>query len=391
MYLPSEGGYRYPYDPIRPGQTLALGSSVVRAIATPGHTPEHLSYLVGESDAEPAAAHARPVLFSGGSLIVGGAARTDLIDPHQTVPLTRALHRTLRTAFSGLSDGTRLMPTHGGGSFCSIGGGQERTSTLGAERRTNPMLQFDDEDEFVEWFPQTFPSAPAYYFRMRAVNQARPRLLLEVPPPGALPPEVFASRLDGGGEARAVVVDARPFREYAAGHIRGAISIEYRDGFGVWVGSLVPPDAEVLFVAGGVPLWALVDECLLVGYENFGGFLAGGMEAWKQARLPFAQTGIATAADLKEIVEGGAAVLDVREESERQAAHLERSSHVPVIELPRRIGEVRRGQPILAHCAHGPRAASAASLLEREGFEDVRIVAGGMQDWLKAGLHLVSG
>lgn len=379
LFLPRDGGYRYRHDPVGAGQTLNLATSRIEAIASPGHTPEHLSYVFRRDGDE-------PVLFSGGSLIVGGAARTDLIAADRTVPLTRALHRTLKTAFSGLSDGTLLMPTHGGGSFCAIGAGSDRTSNLGQERRANPVLQFDNEDEFVEWFPTTFPSAPAYYFGMRAVNQRGPRLTADIAPPVPLTPREFGARMES-----AWVVDARPFREYAAPHIRGSVSIEYRDGFGVWVGALVPPDSELLFVAGDVPIDRLVEECLLVGYERFGGYLEGGIEAWASAGLPVARTGVATSAELRSLVDEGAKVLDVREADERRAGRYAEATHVPVMQLPRRMEEVDRSRPILAHCAHGPRAASAASLLERAGYDSVRILAGGMSSWRKAGFELDTG
>src|SRR5439155_1908099 len=132
-----------------------------------------------------------PALFSGGSLIAGGAARTDLIDPTMTDELTRAQFRTLRTAFRHLPPETLLMPTHGGGSFCSVGNGGRRGSTLGEERRSNPLLQIHDEDEFARWFPTTFPAAPSYFFRMRPINQRGPRLRRDVPMPPKLEPEEF--------------------------------------------------------------------------------------------------------------------------------------------------------------------------------------------------------
>lgn len=385
LFLPRDGGYRYRHDPVGAGQTLALGASTVHAIASPGHTPEHLSYAFREGGENEGA---EPVLFSGGAVIVGGAARTDLIAPEETVPLTRALYRTIKTAFSALPDDTRLMPTHGGGSFCSVGAGPERTSTLGLERQSNPLLQFDTEDEFVDWFPRTFPSAPAYYFRMRSVNQSCPGPVSQIPAPSLMAPEDFARRAGQG----TWIVDARPFQEYAAAHIRGSISIEYRDGFGVWVGSLVPAEAELLFVLpGGLPIESVVEECLLVGYERLGGYLGGGIGAWAAAGLPVARTEVATSADLRTQVDQGAEVLDVREANELRAGRVAASTHLPVIQLRQRLSEVPRGRTILAHCAHGPRAASAASLLEREGFDSVRIVAGGMSSWRKAGFQLTSG
>ncbi|HWO93433.1 MAG TPA: MBL fold metallo-hydrolase, partial [Dehalococcoidia bacterium] len=172
ILAPAESELRFPYRGLHASERFILDGVQVEAIASPGHTPEHLSYVLRADGRAPA-------LFSGGSLIVGGAARTDLITPEMTEPLTRAQFRTLHKAFGHLPDETELYPTHGGGSFCSVGGTSSSTSTLGEERRSNPLLAMDDEEEFVRSWPATFPAAPAYFFRMRAFNQAGPRLRRE--------------------------------------------------------------------------------------------------------------------------------------------------------------------------------------------------------------------
>src|SRR5439155_24341319 len=135
---------------------------------------------------------------------------------NQTEPLTRAQYQTITAAFASLPDETLLLPTHGGGSFCSAGAGGERSSTLGEERRSNPLLAMPDEAAFVRWFPSTFPAAPAYFFRLRAVNQAGPTPRATIPMPPSLPPADFDARRAG-----AVVIDVRPQAEFMAGHIPG--------------------------------------------------------------------------------------------------------------------------------------------------------------------------
>jgi glyoxylase-like metal-dependent hydrolase (beta-lactamase superfamily II) len=184
LFLPAAAAARFPHEALVPGARLRLGERAVEVIASPGHTPEHVSYVI-HSPAGP------PALFSGGSLLVGGAARTDLIAPEQTDALSRAQYRTLTQAFAALPDETRLYPTHGGGSFCAAGGGGERSSTLGRERATNPWLTLPDEDAFARAFPATFPAAPAYFFRLRPVNQAGPRLRRDIPLPPPLGPAAF--------------------------------------------------------------------------------------------------------------------------------------------------------------------------------------------------------
>lgn len=379
LFAPREGGYRFKVEGVGDGQSLKLGSSSLRAIATPGHTPEHLSYVLEVAGAPPA-------IFSGGALLVGGAARTDLIDPALTESLTRAQHRSLNTAYAALPAESRVLPTHGGGSFCSAGGGTRRTSTLGEERANNPAMGIPDEEEFVRWFPTTFTSAPAYYFEMRTLNQAGAALRRDIPMPARLTPEEFLA-----ASKSAWVIDARPVRDYAAAHISGSVSIPFRDGFGVWVGSLVPTGARLLFVPGRSPIEALVDECQLVGYDAAVGYLDGGISAWKAAGLPVKATPLIDASNAREAASGDAVVIDVREASEFAAGHLKQARFLPVITLPGRLSEVPRDRRVIVQCEHGLRSASAASLLERAGIEHVSIVAGGPEIWRKAGLPQASG
>jgi rhodanese-related sulfurtransferase len=316
------------------------------------------------------------VLFSGGSLLAGGTARTDLIAPDQTAALTRAQFRSITRAFRDLEDETLLLPTHGGGSFCSAGSGGERTSTLGHERRTNPLLAFDDEDSFADWFPTTFPAAPAYFFRLRAVNRAGPRLRELIAPPAALPAREFDRARPG-----AVVLDLRPQAEFMRGHIPGALSIAFRDAFATWLGWLVPPESRLLFVLGAEPLRAVLDECLLVGYEQFAGALAGGMPAWESAGLPVEQAKLIDARAAKELLQDGAVALDVRERDEFQAGFIPGAIHVPLGEMASQTLPFAPDTPIVTYCGHGERSATGLSILAARAFRNVVNLDGGIGAW----------
>jgi rhodanese-related sulfurtransferase len=316
-------------------------------------------------------------------MLVGGAARTDLIAPALTDGLTRAQFRTLRCAFSHLPDETLLLPTHGGGSFCSTGAGKQRSSTLGDERRTNPLLSFEDEDEFASWFPSTFPAAPSYFFRLRSVNQAGPRLRSQIHLP----------RLLEAAEARAlrnhaIVLDVRPQRDFMAAHVPGSISNTFREGFATWLGWLIPPDARLLLVVGDEPLGDVVEECLLVGYEKFAGVLGGGMAGWTEARFETVHARSADAADVRTLLLDGALALDVREPSELAAGHIPGAVHIPLGELQRHAKELPRDRPIVTYCGHGERSATALSLLERLGFGRLVNFNGGFGAWQEAGLEV---
>lgn len=377
LFVPAGGDAKFEHIPISARERLGLGEAEIEAIASPGHTPEHLSFVL-RAERRP------PLLFSGGSLMVGGAARTDLISPDLTDELTRAQYRTLTRAFSSLPDETQLFPTHGGGSFCSAGEAGERTSTLGEQRVDNPLLQFANEEEFATWFQSTFPAAPAYFFRMRAINQAGPRLRREVPPPPALSPDEFDA-----ARCEALVVDVRPIGEYAAAHIPGSFSNPFRSAFATWLGWLVPEGTPLLFVLGDVPLQAVVDESMLVGYESFAGWLAGGLESWETSGLPVTQSQLVDAARARDAIYDGAALVDVREPSEFGAGHIDGAIPVPLGSLGSALDRIPKDRPILAQCGAGERAASAASLLERAGFERVVIFDGGIGAWKDAGYAVV--
>jgi hydroxyacylglutathione hydrolase len=376
IYLPDGSEARFPHTPLNPGQRVQLQRAVIEPIASPGHTPEHLSYLVSGERGEPA-------LFSGGSLIVGGAARTDLISPQLTEPLTRAQYRTLRFAFSSLSDETFLFPTHGAGSFCSLGATDRRVSTLGEEGTHNPLLFLEDEEEFVQWFPSTFPAAPSYFYRTRPINQAGPRLHREIAMPAPLSPEEFDLM-----RQRALVIDVRSMAEYTETHISGSLSNTFRGVYATWLGWLVPRETPLLFVTGDVPVEQVVDESLLVGHESFAGWLAGGMEAWVASGRPVQQARLVDALQARKALLEGAISLDVREQREFDSGHIEDAIHIPLGTLEQRLGDLPQDRPILVYCGHGERSATGLSILERAGLGPLLNLDGGFGAWREAGYRV---
>ncbi len=372
----AEGELRYAHDPVSPRDTVRAGDTMIEVIGSPGHTPEHVSFVV-RREGEP------PLLFSGGSLIVGGAARTDLIGPEWTDGLTRSQLRTVRDAFKHLPDETILHPTHGAGSFCSTGIGGERVSTLGKERRSNPLLQPQEEDEFVEWFSGSFPAAPSYFFRLRAVNQQGPRLRASIRVPRMREPAEFAASM-----AKGVVVDTRPQAEFVAGHIPGAISIAFRPAFATWLGWLIGPRVPLYLVLGEEPLSSVVDECLLVGHERFGGVLRGGMPAWEREGLPVEIHRLVDATEATRLLSDGALAVDVREPSET-SSHLPGAVLVPLGRLEELRASLPAGRPLVVYCGHGERSATALSLLARAGAGPLYNLDGGVGAWEAAGEDLV--
>jgi glyoxylase-like metal-dependent hydrolase (beta-lactamase superfamily II)/rhodanese-related sulfurtransferase len=376
VLAPRAGGLEWPHRGFGNGDELEVGGLRLQALATPGHSPEHLSWLVHD-DARPVA------LFSGGALLVDAVARTDLIAPEQTEPLARALWRSLQERILTLPDDLPVYPTHGAGSFCAAPTNGERTTTIGRERAANPLLAAPDEDTFVATLLAGYGSYPPYFLRLRERNRRGPDVLgSPFPPLPALDVDDVRRHLADG----AVLVDARPVESWAAAHVPGAVSIPLRPQFGSWLGWLVPDDRPLIFLLDtGQDAADLVRQALTIGYDQIAGALAGGIDAWRAAGLAVTSTELVDAARLDR------PVLDVRQDSEVAAGHLPGAMHVELGDIADNASELPTGD-IAVMCGHGERAATAASLLERAGHHNVAVVVGGPDYWRDAsGETLQSG
>jgi hydroxyacylglutathione hydrolase len=348
---------------LRDGDEVDVGGLALRAVATPGHTPEHLGYLL-QDGSEPLA------LFSGGTLLAGGVARTDLLSPDQTEPLARAAYRSIQQLLSTLPDELPVYPTHGGGSFCSATPGTERTTTIGRERTSNPLLAGDaDEDTFVTRLLAGLGSYPPYFLALRAINRAGAAVLGSTPPP--LRP-LTVDQVEAAARNGAQLVDVRSFAAFAAGHVPGALSNTWRAQFATWLGWLVSRTTPIVFIADdGVDRDDLAWAARTIGFDHLAGELAGGVAAWQAAGREVATTLLVAAAAVE-----GRRIVDVRQRSEYVAGHAPGAIHVELGSLPAAADAVPAG-PVAVHCGHGERAMTAASLLQRAGHRDVAVLPGG--------------
>ncbi|MFE0251012.1 rhodanese-like domain-containing protein [Streptomyces sp. NPDC059010] len=360
--LASAAGRRaFEHRALSDGDEVDLGGLTLRALATPGHTDEHLSFLLLDGARELG-------VFTGGSLIVGSAARTDLLGAARAEELARAQYRSLRR-LAELPDVTAVWPTHGAGSFCSAPPGAERTSTIGAQRRANALLAAPDEDGFVRDLLGSLGSYPAYFDRLAEVNRQGPAVLGAAPALPALSPTEVRRLLRQGAQ----IVDVRRVRDFAAGHIPGALSVHLRDQFATWLGWLLPDDSPLVFVtAPGQDLAELTWQALKIGYERLCGHLT--MDAWT------ADGGAQETVDLVPADRvGERPVLDVRQRSEWDSGHIPGAVGIELGDLEGRTQEAPSS--VLVHCAYGERAMTAASLLQRTGHHDVAVLKGGPDDW----------
>ncbi|MCM1967951.1 rhodanese-like domain-containing protein [Streptomyces sp. G1] len=370
---PARAAYAFDHLGLAEDDEIVFGDVTVRAMETPGHTVEHTSYLVFEDTRQ-----APTAVFTGGSLLVGNAGRTDLSGDDHTEELARAQFRTLRR-LALLPDATRVLPTHGAGSSCAAGPvSGDRTTTVGAERRTNPALTSRDEEEFVSGRLAGLPPYPAYYHYMAPINRSGPEVFGGPPAPRPLTPAVVEGLAGGGAQ----IVDGRDRRTFAAAHLPGSICDELDDRFASLVGEVVPFGTRLVLVlpepAGDAAREAVL-QLLRIGYENVAGYLAGGTDAWAAAGRPLRTFRTADASELVGRI-AGTWVLDVR--PERPEGGIPGTLAVPLAELPRRIGELPRDRETWTVCGSGRRATIAASLLDRAGIPVRAVIRGGVRDLL---------
>ena len=373
------GGRSFAHRGLADEEEVDLGGLTLKALTTPGHTAEHLSYLLSDG----------PTLlgvFTGGSLLVGAAARTDLAGAEHTQELARAQYRSLRR-LARLPDSTLVHPTHGAGSFCSAPPGAERTSSIGVEKATNPYLAAPDQDAFVAMLLASLGSYPPYFDHLGEINRRGPALLGTTPTLRALSVDQVMDFQEQGAQ----IVDARQPVDFAAGHIPGSLSIALRPVFATWLGWLANPQRPVIIVRSPDQdpdeiVWAAGK----VGFDALAGELDGGFPAWKNAAT--AATGsLLEAGPLVSDIETSVALLDIRQASEFAAGHVAGARNLELGELADHLDDLPAGR-LVVMCGHGERAMSAASILQRAGRTDVAVLDGGPADWAQAaGLPLENG
>ena len=314
----------------------------------------------------------RPLgVFTGGSLLVGAVARTDLVDPGRTEEFARAQYRSVQLLLT-FPDDVAVWPTHGAGSFCSAPAGGERTSSIAHEKATNPLLQSANEDAFVTALVGSLGSFPPYFLRLAELNRRGPPLLDESASLTSLAAhEVQAMLADG-----ALPVDVRPVRDFGAAHVPGSISIALRDVFATWLGWVASQDKPIIIVRESKQdLDEVVWQAAKIGYDNVVGELAGGIAAWLAAGFPVTRTRLAAADTF-----AGRRLFDVRQATEFAAGHIPEATHLELGAVSAPVTDIPDG-PIAVMCGHGERAMTAASLLERAGHRDVITLIGGPWDW----------
>jgi hydroxyacylglutathione hydrolase len=362
------------------GDALAIGTIRLDALHTPGHSPEHLCFLVTDHSrsSQPMA------LLSGDCLFVGDVGRPDLLESAAGVHGAAAHGADDQFAsvqrLKLLPDYLMVLPGHGAGSACGKALANVPTSTLGIERRFNPAFQFTEPNAFADWLMTGQPETPRYFAQMKRINREGPVLLDSLSEPGPLEGFILEDALRHG-----IVIDARSGDRFNAAHVPGAINIPAGDSFGTYAGWIVDYAAPTYLIADADAVHGLTRQLRAIGADGLAGYFPAGEVERTSDSL--------RVADLREaltLMENGALTLDVRSSAEFEEAAVEGALHAFYGRLPEMTAELPGDVPVMVYCATGIRSQIAASLLERAGFRHVVILQGGFDAWRSAGLPIRS-
>ncbi len=375
--------YQFDLKQMSEGDEIALGAVRLRALHTPGHTPEHISLLIFDKQQgeEPFG------VFTGDTLFNLDVGRPDLLGKDMEKKLAPQLYRSLFQKLVPLGDRIEVYPAHGAGSGCGANIGDRRQTTIGNERVFSAALKERSEEEFVEWLLGGMPEPPRYYARLKKVNAKGAPLVGSLPLPPPLSPQEFQERMKDENTA---VIDTRSILAFGGGHIPGAINIALRSEFPLWTGWMIDGEKTILLVVESERAIELVAQHLFrTGYDNIAGYLHDGMTSWQNAALQLESTGEWTVHELNEHKEdAGLTVLDVRSDKEWDEGHVPGARHLYVPHLEEHVGGLDKSKKIVTYCGSGYRASIAASLLQKNGFRDVVNVPGSWTAWTKAGLPI---
>ncbi len=378
IVAPRAAGCAFDHLGVGEGDAFALDDLTIRVLETPGHTPEHVSYVVvdGARGADPVA------VFCGDTLFVGDVGRPDLF-PGRAEELASKLFDSLAKLLA-LPDHCEVYPAHGAGSLCGRAMGAKATSTVGYERKYNAALQLTDRGAFVASLTTNMPGVPDHFTRCSAVNGRGPALVRELPALTALAPAAVAAAVRAG----AVVLDVRDYGAFGGHHLPGSLHVDLGGNFATFAGWVVPPAADLVLVAPGAAEAAEAATWLRrVGLDRILGHLDGGLFAWAKEGLPTAHVAQLSTPELHALAAGAAPlqVVDVRAPAEFAALHLAGAVNLPVADLRTRHGELDPGVPVALVCSTGHRSSLGASLLARAGFSRLYNGAGGMTGYAAAG------
>jgi hydroxyacylglutathione hydrolase len=401
IYIGAPANAEFPHVPLTDGFEVKTGAVRIRALETPGHTPESVCLVITdeEKSSENNSSERKPpqpcAVLTGDTLFIGDVGRPDLSKTHTSRELAGLLYDSLHEKLLALPDAVKVYPAHGAGSLCGRAMRAERSSTIGTERLTNYALQIASREEFIAQLTANLPSRPDYFLEDAEINRSGAATLTELPPLPALSPSEVHALLQQNANVNVNVLDVRPGDEFAAGHVPGSINIALSGQFASWAGGILGIHSKPILIGESD---AQIEEARMrlarVGIEELRGYLAGGIAAWQKARLPVLKTAQISPQELNQKLREGslraADVLDVRREGEWQAGHIADVECRALDTFPHGLPAMDGSRPVAVHCKSGFRSMIACSLLERAGHRNVINVAGGFDAWQAAALPEVS-
>lgn len=395
LYLSDEGDADWKYGfgenvrLVHDGDVFMIGNLKFEVAHTPGHTPEHIAFLVTDTPAGDTVQSA----FTGDFVFVGDVGRPDLLERAAGYEGTmeagaRRLFRSLEK-FKALPDGLLIWPAHGAGSACGKALGGVPVSTLGYEKRVNWALRIEDEQTFVDEVLSGQPEPPRYFAEMKVRNKVGPAFRSDRPAPAHLGAHRLTELLEQG----ALVVDARPAAEYAAGHVPGTLSIPLGKSFTNWAGWFVPYDKPFyLIVANEVEAHEAANALAMIGLDEATGWFAGSaVRAWAEETGRTLRTVPQMDCCALMAEADGVQLVDVRGQTEWDEARIPFATHRFLGTLVRNLDGLDRERPVVVQCRSGGRSGIGCGLLLNQGFRDVRNLAGGISDYRDAGYPVVEG
>ena len=367
--------YNFPHHEFRDREELIVADMRFVALHTPGHTPEHLSFVLYDNKRDSAVPTA---MFSGDFLFVGSVGRPDLLGEAAKQRLARELFRSLCERISHLPDGVEIYPAHGAGSLCGTGMSDRQQSTLGYERACNPFFNEPGESHFVKKILGTVPPFPDYYRRMKQVNSEGPPSFFSIPGQKSFSAADFKAAIESPD---VVVLDLRRAEAFGGADIPGSFNIGSGQNLSMWAAWVLPYDRPIYMVGDETTDYAEASRSLIrVGLDQVIGFLKGGMKNWIEAGFEQAHIPQISVEELN-AKRDHAYVLDVRSDGEWKGGHIEGAEHIMAGDLQKKSAALPREKEVNAICGSGYRSSIASSILRSQGFNKVVNVVGGMTAW----------
>ena len=380
VLLSDEGGadweYQFKHTSLKDGSVFKVGNLRFEVLHTPGHTPEHISFLLTDT-----AASDKPIMiFTGDFVFVGDVGRPDLLEKAAGIQGTRIIgakqmFNSLKR-FKVLPDYVQVWPGHGAGSACGKALGAVPSSTVGYEKLVNWALQIDDEEEFVETLLEGQPEPPKYFAMMKKLNKVGPNILGGIPHPARL----TLSQFENAVKENLTIVDTRNKLSFAGGHVPGSINIQDNSAFSTWAGWILDYEKPFILIAHDHRVEELTKQLIRIGLDNIDGYLSD-IDGWANLGHELET--------VNQMEENSVNVIDVRGYSEYNSGHLPNAKNIHVGYILDNLDSIPKDKDLVVHCASGDRSSIAASLLLSKGFKNVTNLTGGFSNWANNGFEIL--